>query len=143
MREIKFRAWNESNKEFCKDSFAVTNEGKVIVFHTPSSIWETSDFCVTDQLTIIQYTGLKDKNGTEIYEGDILHKDCFWSRFIEFEKGSFVSSPLNKVQYNNRKFYPIGCSDYQDWEVIGNIYENPEMLNVGSVVMRTMPEDYS
>lgn len=78
--------------------------------------------------SIGQYTGLKDKNGTEIYEGDILHKDCFWSRFIEFEKGSFVSAPLNKVQYNNRKFYPIGCSDYQDWEIIGNIFENPEML---------------
>lgn len=125
MRQIKFRAW-DSNEKF---------------FHTPMTIEQMLEICclpsdaiglmavkfkiTRSSLIFQQFTGLLDKNGKEIWEDDIvkLHDhptgidDCTTS--VVFMRGSFVA------EYNG-----ILLSDYGTaWtEVIGNIYENPDLL---------------
>ena len=75
----------------------------------------------------LQYTGLKDKNGIEIYEGDIIEYD--FNKFnyrIEFLNAEFIA---RRFYENIENLYP-GEFDYgKECKVIGNIYENPELLN--------------
>lgn len=107
MREIKFRAWG-FNKMF---------EPRTLV--NMCQCMPRIDF---QGLTLMQITGIKDKNGKEIYEGDILEgKDHWawgdWRKVVTFDGGCFR---------------PFGTGDWEpdpeDVEVIGNIYENPELL---------------
>jgi uncharacterized phage protein (TIGR01671 family) len=81
---------------------------------------------IVDEITIGQYTGLKDKNGKEIYEGDVLkdlgHDRYYW--ITSFNNGSFIGIQSNCQTWNVNLYtlckYPL--------EIIGNIYENPELL---------------
>lgn len=108
MREIKFKGWNGKRitREYTLKEMLVEqleNNGL-------KEIW-------------MQYTGLKDKNGKEIYEGDIVRNenDKKPNQKIIFARGMFClddeDSPLWK--YNPKNF----------WEIVGNVYENPELLN--------------
>ena len=108
MREIKFRAWDKEYKQF-QESF-------LLPIHDCNSALEPR--CVLQQ-----YTGLKDKNDVEIYEGDIVQ---IFPRYngickVIFNKGSFGVE--GKLYASNRLDLSFGV------EVIGNIYENPELLN--------------
>jgi len=123
MREIKFRAWNESEKIMISWSTmkqSVFNSGKTNFLY---------DILIAkkSKYAIMQYTGLKDRNGKEIYEGDI----CLYigtnmsSMEIKFEIGSFVGvGPFNT--------HPISvyldAIDFESIEVIGNIYEDKHLL---------------
>lgn len=110
MRTIKFRAWDK-----------LLN--KIIPIE-----WDyyTGDaFATPERLEIMQFTGLIDKNGKEVYEADIIEMDDREYgegrpnnlRVVDFEDGSFTTNTWSK-------------SDIQEWcEVIGNIYSNPELLN--------------
>ena len=71
---------------------------------------------------VMQFTGLKDKNGKEIYEGDVVKGgwDCEDGRLVEFVEGGFEPFAKNNGQQGQ---------DSDDIEIIGNIYENPELLN--------------
>lgn len=112
-RELKFRVWDSVEKE--------------MLF--PETI--TPSVAQLQGVTIMQFTGLLDKEGKEIYEGDILEatrqthekqplRDGNKYSKVVFEDGSFMAS--QSVQLNSKKIYTHG------YIVIGNLYANPELL---------------
>ncbi len=115
MREIKFRGWNGS--EFYNPIIA---EGQVFRSGRDFEDWNTAS-----QDPLMQYVGLKDKNGVEIYEGDVI--DYGFNRFaaIVFWEGRFTFKGLNFSDGN-----PSAIVDFFRYQVIGNIHENPELLEV-------------
>ena len=128
MREIKFRAWNEVEEKIY-NWYEFLNTNMKNTFITPEST----------AMILMQYTGLKDKNGTEIYEGDIvkIHAHSYDYGFsknrigqIKFLDGSFgFYKQLSEKEYLFNELsteYGYGELDY--YEVIGNIYKNPELL---------------
>jgi uncharacterized phage protein (TIGR01671 family) len=94
-----------------------------------SGLWEHSCSGWEEDFILMQFTGLKDKNGKEIYEGDILRTITYDKTYeVSFYIGSFVLIDKDPG-FTTIKKSPIGC--YQTdiiLEVIGNIYENPELL---------------
>ena len=115
MREIKFRAWNKvGNKMGPSENLVSWILGACTVAEKSlNKDWSASIF--------MQYTGLKDRNGVEIYEGDILKGGYVvqWS-----ETGFCYEAKM--VGYGAAPLYYFQKED----EVIGNIYENPELLEV-------------
>ena len=126
MRSIKFRAWNKEKNIMVyedEDGSSEYFDGVCLSdIQMVNSIFKT-DF---NQYEWMQYTGLKYKNGKEIYEGDILKVyDDF------FKEG--LDDLYGVVKFNNGRFYldtfksyPNECWVY--FEVVGNIYENPELI---------------
>lgn len=122
MREIKFRAWN-TDLEMMIDNESLRGPLASLLLAINSDAKE---------LKFMQYTGLKDKNDVDICEGDILKIVCGF----ELRKGV----EIDVVEWFE-KCLSFGCSDWslgelssnktdgeQDFEVIGNIYESPELL---------------
>ncbi len=130
MREIKFRAW---------DGIRMTDSG--IMYNNSNRTLE-----VIKGSILMQYTGLKDKNGVEIYEGDVIHYDedvksliggkishsgevkqvtalIVWSSHFACFKARFKS-----VDSNSMKQVVISPHKLEKIEVIGNIHENPDLL---------------
>lgn len=116
MRDIKFRAWDKSNNKIVYEGFDIDPTG---------NIW-INQFSVREQFELMQYTGLKDKNGKEIWEGDIL-------------TGGHLEYKNHQIEYSYHCFWPKGWGTgdvemqccppaFELCEVIGNIYENPELL---------------
>ena len=122
----KFRAWDTTNKEIFKDTFAITESGQVVVVEQ-EFVTSTPDYIFVEHLVIMQSTGLKDKNGKEIFEGDILGtQDGLLNGVVEYrtDLGMLTNS---LIRYNN---FERLCNVASDREIIGNIYENPELLEV-------------
>ena len=85
-------------------------------------------FTCINPKTLCQYTGLTDKSGKKIWENDILRRDRYWDIRIEFENGVFMVRNADKVQYINRATCtPINTFNIKAYEVVGNIFDNPDL----------------
>lgn len=118
MREIKFRCWDILNKEMFNVEIMDFQERKV--YRDTVSYREFKD------IELMQYTGLKDKNEKEIYERDILF-ESFGEKYYKviFENGSFRAE--FKGDFEDYSFDLIDVVA-QSYEVVGNIYENSELM---------------
>lgn len=127
----KFRAWDTTNKEMFKDTFAITESGQVVVVEQ-ESVASSPDYVFVDHLVIMQSTGLVDKNGKEIFEGDVLElKDCgetignvkvYWD-------DSLALFQLDAIIVDEKApIYKVVDDENYSYIVVGNIYENPELL---------------
>ena len=132
MREIKFRAWDKQNNKYFRECCWLSFCPNGIRFMWTDS--ETDNMMVTElnDYELMQFTGLKDKNGKEIYEGDIVKytvdlgggsKKTYIGQVLwnsEWACWDIVSGPIHEFDW-----VKIARNGY---EVIGNIYENPELL---------------
>ena len=147
-RTIKFRAWD---KEYEKMTYFDEEDYEYKpplvfrldqVFKKDDNYDDYEDFeynDITDKVEIMQYTGLHDENGKEIYEGDIIEfsYDMFVGNFdtfvakgkVVFEEGAFYVEAFGNERTTEGEAYLLYSINLDTIEVIGNIYENKELLN--------------
>ena len=121
---FKFRVWlKDTNKMYNVHSLHIgTNKVIISSRHGNVSIY------INKNTILMQSTGLKDKNGKLIYEGDIIVNEKFVKYITKWNDniGQFYISKINPSKYDNWKDWHLARHDL-DYEVIGNVYENPEL----------------
>ena len=133
MREIKFRAWNKKYKTWLFDykemgGFSLIGEVTLVAGLRETSLKEWQN------IEIMQFTGLKDSKNCEIYEGDIVNlgqKDHAVPEVVIFKDGAFGAEVdwLPEDPYIELNEYCCDSSFINCVEVLGNIYENKELLD--------------
>lgn len=127
MRRIKFRTW-EPESEMGKHGNMSYDQDFAL-----------SQILHPDGCIVMQFTGLLDKRGKEIYEGDIVRYKDDWGieEMEDWESAKYITDEIF-FDENRAQFYPKGLFNNGYWpipqqelEVIGNIYENPELLTEG------------
>ncbi len=121
-REIKFRAWDAGTKTYLNDGFVIYPDGSI---EFPEAGWDLSGHKEIN-IVLEQYTGLKDANGLEICEGDILVwavNDVTRTASVVFEDGAYWMGNDSVSGFSV-------CNDWLrgEYTIIGNIHENPELL---------------
>jgi hypothetical protein len=124
MREIKFRAWDDGKMIYQSDIHHLSLEDYEV-------LRLAKFFCnVRDDCKLMQYTGLKDKNGKEIYEGDILKDGAVvkWFDALTWDSGGSLHSGFYCSEWLEGDSDLCYHDSFNDVEVIGNIYQNPELV---------------
>lgn len=116
MREIKFRAWNESSNEMSPLTQITFSGGGTWSVEKGKGV--SLEF--QPHIKVMQYTGLKDKNGKEIYEGDVVKK--------YMSDGQFLHAPFAVLYQSEVCGFNINGKKSHSYEVIGDIYQNPELI---------------
>ena len=133
-REIKFRCWSNNSKQMINEGgfIVVDGNGNFEVFNESNGSWGSNR---PSEYELMQFTGLLDKKGKDVYEGDIvigLRDGCIEFPHVKavviFEGGCFVENYFRR----DLRIYTACSYGYGNClEVIGNIYENPELLKRG------------
>ncbi len=135
MRAIKFRVWQN---EYGKTSghFLTVDEENPYLFYNggvPYNLTEIFNYHLVperekwERFSVQQFTGLTDKTGKEIFEGDILDVNPVWRvgandyREVYFNSGSWMMKGVDGIAFLNEGFV-------LNWKIIGNIFENPELI---------------
>lgn len=124
MREIKFRAWDKDLKRWANYSI---DDGLLMFYNKQGECWEIDQ--EGKRFILCQYTGLKNFNGKEIYEGDIVRAVGFlkWIGVAKYsdKNRAFVFECIDEKCRGSIIF--VSQFD-QGFKILGNIYENPELL---------------
>jgi uncharacterized phage protein (TIGR01671 family) len=128
MREIEFRGLRFDGLEWIYGYPFFTEIGEALIF-------KSEDAALVKTVTIGQFTGLLDKFGNKIFEGDIIADKHGNKHTVFFRNGAFVAQYNNAILYlgqmydhNKYLLYGINIDDKIDVKVIGNIHQNPELL---------------
>lgn len=126
-RQIKFRAWDNQAKKMSSTFNPLEGEKPTIY----------GEAIYSSDAVYMQFAGLQDINGKDIYDGDIAREwlvdtvepeGGFWNYYeIKFEKGCFVCKEIGFTYENEEPTNLHKCAN--EIAIIGNIYENPELLN--------------
>ena len=127
-REIKFRAWDNYSKSFIQDNeYLIGLDGKFYRMDFYSGIANYEDGSLIwnelQNITLSQFTGLLDKNGKEIFESDILKIYYEGNQRYYLKEVKWLNDAINKGRWD-----ALDNCAYTSCEVIGNIYQNPELL---------------
>ncbi len=134
-REIKFRLWSKIGKKFIETDnpdldFVINNNGYL---YSIENFYGEIYILPQMDIEVLQFTGLQDRNGKEIYEGDILKYNFpYDGRLKHISPVTYLETQasfgLKDIYGNEIPLYRITANNY--FEVVGNIYENPELLEV-------------
>lgn len=125
MRIVKFRVWNDLLKNYLPDdSVCILPNGDIVLYNLAAMIaaYRRPSDMLEGENTVEQFTGLEDKNGTKIYEGDILIDDAgepieYW--VVKFSDGGFVGECAGVAE---------SLFELTNLEVVGNIHEDSELV---------------
>lgn len=133
MREHRYRAFYKNNQKMYQVlTLDIIDKKALIEWHGKTDNDYLRGYAPLDDIVLMQYTGLKDNNGKEIYEGDIVKPVSFasWIGIVKYssENAAYILDDHNNEFIKGENVY---LSQFNEGlEVVGNIYENPELLEV-------------
>lgn len=130
----KYRAWDSAKKEMFKDTFAITESGQVVVVEQ-ESVASFPDYVFVEHLVIMQSTGLVDRDGKIIFEGDIItdghtlgvlrnHQTLGFYMVDEKGKENFLSDTVDTEGFEEAKEFMKNSI-----EIIGNVWEDGDLID--------------